>query len=54
MDEEQKQRWLDICAEAANCHEQRRLLELTREIISILSHEVQGLEDRPRRVRNAA
>jgi hypothetical protein len=54
MDGQQKQRWLDICAEAANCREEHRLLELTREIISILRNEVQRLEDRRRSIRNAA
>ena len=46
-----KQRWLDLCAEAAICDDPERLRELTRYLNEILKEETQRLEAEPRYVR---
>jgi len=54
MQGETKERWLDVCAEAAICDDPKRLAELISEIASILEEEVLRLEALPPKTPTAA
>lgn len=54
MQGETKDRWLDVCAEAAICDEPTRLSELIKEIAVILEEEVLRLEALPPKTHTAA
>jgi hypothetical protein len=47
VERENKQRWLDLCAEAAICDDSERLIELALEINSILGEGEERLDTRP-------
>ena len=53
MQGEIKDRWLDVCAEAAICDDPNRLAELIREIAEILEQEASRLQAMPLKVRIA-
>ena len=54
MQGEIKDRWLDVCAEAAICDDPKRLSGLIREIAIILEGEVLRLEALPPKTPTAA
>jgi len=54
MQGDAKQRWLDLCAEAAICDDSERLGELTRYITMLLREEQQRLEGVAPRTHTAA
>jgi hypothetical protein len=46
-----KQRWLDLCAEAAICDDPERLQEIASYLNQILNEETERLEAGPRPIR---
>ena len=46
MEGRTKARWLELCAEAAICEDQIRLMQLATEIMTILHEEERRLETR--------
>jgi hypothetical protein len=46
MQRETKQRWLDLCAEAVVVEDPVRFLELTREIVQILTEKQRRLSSK--------
>lgn len=48
-----RQRWLDLCSEAAICDDPERIEELIQAIIAILRAEKQRLDAQPPRTRTS-
>jgi len=49
-----KERWMELCEQAANEQDSKRLLELTQEINRLLDEKEQRLKDQQKQVEGAA